>query len=327
MDYRDAGVDISAADAAKERIKTLARGTFNPGVLSEIGSFGGLFRPDFAPTRSPCWSPRPTASAPRSRSRPGRRPRHRRLRPRRPLRERHPGAGRRAAVLPRLLRPRPDGRRTAWRQVVAGIARAASEFGCALLGGETAEMPGIYAPRRLRPGRLHRRRRRRGARRCRRGVARGRRAARPAPRPACTRTATRSRARCFRRARAPGCDARCPSSARRVGDGAAGAAPHLPARRSSRSASSAADPRARPHHGRRLSRQHAARAARRARRAHRRGSWPVPPLFRLIQQRGAVADDEMFRTFNMGIGMVVVVAPEDLHEVEHSLDGAARRAS
>ena len=52
----------------------------------------------------------------------------------------------------------------------------------------------------------------------------------------------------------------------------------------------------------------------------RRGSWEVPPLFRLIQKGGAVADDEMFRTFNMGIGMVVVVAPDDLHEVEHSLE-------
>ena len=37
MDYREAGVDISAADEAKDRIKTLARGTFNAGVLSEIG--------------------------------------------------------------------------------------------------------------------------------------------------------------------------------------------------------------------------------------------------------------------------------------------------
>ena len=46
----------------------------------------------------------------------------------------------------------------------------------------------------------------------------------------------------------------------------------------------------------------------------------MPALFRLIQQSGAVADDEMFRTFNMGIGMVVVVAPDDLHEVEHSLE-------
>ena len=52
----------------------------------------------------------------------------------------------------------------------------------------------------------------------------------------------------------------------------------------------------------------------------RTAAWAVPPLFRLIQRGGAVSDDEMFRTFNMGIGMVVVVAPGDLHEVEHSLE-------
>ena len=48
MDYKDAGVDISAADEAKARIKGLARGTFNRGVLSEIGSFGGMFLPDLS---------------------------------------------------------------------------------------------------------------------------------------------------------------------------------------------------------------------------------------------------------------------------------------
>src|SRR5688572_10050184 len=53
MDYRQAGVDISAADEAKARIKGLARGTFNPGVLSEIGSFGGMFLPDLSRYREP----------------------------------------------------------------------------------------------------------------------------------------------------------------------------------------------------------------------------------------------------------------------------------
>src|SRR4029434_195505 len=52
----------------------------------------------------------------------------------------------------------------------------------------------------------------------------------------------------------------------------------------------------------------------------RRGSWELPALFRLIARAGDVPEDEMFRTFNMGIGMVVVVAPDDLHEVEHSLE-------
>jgi phosphoribosylformylglycinamidine cyclo-ligase len=52
----------------------------------------------------------------------------------------------------------------------------------------------------------------------------------------------------------------------------------------------------------------------------RASAWNVPPIFRLIQTGGRVGDDEMFRTFNMGIGMVVVVAPEDHHDVEHSLE-------
>ncbi len=52
----------------------------------------------------------------------------------------------------------------------------------------------------------------------------------------------------------------------------------------------------------------------------RLGAWEVPPIFRLIQSGGGVSDEEMFRTFNMGVGMVVVVANEDLHDVEHSLE-------
>lgn len=40
----------------------------------------------------------------------------------------------------------------------------------------------------------------------------------------------------------------------------------------------------------------------------RRG-WPVPPVFRWLQQLGDVEDDEMDRVFNMGVGMVLVVAP------------------
>ena len=43
ISYADAGVDISAADRSKHRIKMLARKTFNKQVLSEIGGFGGLF--------------------------------------------------------------------------------------------------------------------------------------------------------------------------------------------------------------------------------------------------------------------------------------------
>ncbi len=44
ISYRDAGVDIERANQAKKQIRSLARKTFTRGVLSEIGGFGGLFR-------------------------------------------------------------------------------------------------------------------------------------------------------------------------------------------------------------------------------------------------------------------------------------------
>jgi phosphoribosylformylglycinamidine cyclo-ligase len=51
----------------------------------------------------------------------------------------------------------------------------------------------------------------------------------------------------------------------------------------------------------------------------RRGAWPVPPLFRLIQQRGGVDETEMYRVFNMGIGLVAVVAPQDVPALQNSI--------
>ena len=36
-------------------------------------------------------------------------------------------------------------------------------------------------------------------------------------------------------------------------------------------------------------------------------SWPKPPIFSLIQKEGKISDEEMYRTFNMGIGMVIIV--------------------
>jgi phosphoribosylformylglycinamidine cyclo-ligase len=43
----------------------------------------------------------------------------------------------------------------------------------------------------------------------------------------------------------------------------------------------------------------------------RRNSWPVPALFGLLQEKGRVPEHEMYRTFNMGIGMIVVVREKD----------------
>lgn len=55
-----------------------------------------------------------------------------------------------------------------------------------------------------------------------------------------------------------------------------------------------------------------------------RGTWDVPPLFRLIQLRGRISDDEMFRVFNMGVGMVVIVAKARAEQVQRAIPGAWR---
>jgi phosphoribosylformylglycinamidine cyclo-ligase len=51
----------------------------------------------------------------------------------------------------------------------------------------------------------------------------------------------------------------------------------------------------------------------------RRGTWPVLPIFSLIQQMGQIGDKEMFHVFNMGLGMVVVVPPEDVAQAQNIL--------
>lgn len=58
----------------------------------------------------------------------------------------------------------------------------------------------------------------------------------------------------------------------------------------------------------------------------RRESWQVPALFRVLQREGGVADEEMFRTFNMGVGMVLVVAADRADAVVAELNAAGERA-
>ncbi len=43
-----------------------------------------------------------------------------------------------------------------------------------------------------------------------------------------------------------------------------------------------------------------------------KAAWEVPPIFKMIRKRGRVADDEMYGTFNMGLGMILVVDPIDM---------------
>ena len=108
MDYRQSGVDIDAGNETVRRIKSLARATFTPGVLSEIGSFGGLFALD--PARLPGTGPGLERRRRRHQAQGrlhARQARHDWRGPGQPLRERHPRAGRHAALLPRLPRDRP----------------------------------------------------------------------------------------------------------------------------------------------------------------------------------------------------------------------------
>jgi phosphoribosylamine--glycine ligase/phosphoribosylformylglycinamidine cyclo-ligase len=51
----------------------------------------------------------------------------------------------------------------------------------------------------------------------------------------------------------------------------------------------------------------------------RTGSWPVPPIFRLIQERGQVSSSEMHRVFNLGIGMVAILASQDVPAFQQAL--------
>ena len=53
-----------------------------------------------------------------------------------------------------------------------------------------------------------------------------------------------------------------------------------------------------------------------------KNSWPVPPLFPLMQKLGNIPDLEMYRVFNMGIGMVAFVSPEHVAEVQAGIPEA-----
>ena len=145
MNYRASGVDIDAGNEVVRLIGRLARGTFTASVLSEIGSFGGLFSLD--PSRAD--GPVLVASADGVGTK---------LKVAF-LAGRHDTMGEDLLnhcvndILVQGARPLffldyfATGRltRDVALAVVGGLARACRANGCALLGGETAEMPGFYA--------------------------------------------------------------------------------------------------------------------------------------------------------------------------------------
>ena len=145
MDYKSSGVDIDAGNETVRRIKKLAKATFTPGVLSEIGSFGGLFKLDTGAFSEPVLVSSADGVGTKLKVA--------------FLANRHRTIGADLVnhcvndILVQGATPlffldylatgklSPD----VAEQIVEGLARACTDNGCALLGGETAEMPGFYA--------------------------------------------------------------------------------------------------------------------------------------------------------------------------------------
>ncbi|WP_127588447.1 phosphoribosylformylglycinamidine cyclo-ligase [Paenibacillus koleovorans] len=56
------------------------------------------------------------------------------------------------------------------------------------------------------------------------------------------------------------------------------------------------------------------------------GSWPILPIFSLLQEAGSVSNNDMFRTFNMGIGMVIVVPADQAEEALRAAEAQGEKA-
>lgn len=144
MDYKSSGVDIDAGHETVRRIRGLAKSTYTAGVLSEIGSFGGLFSLGGAWTDPVLVSSADGVGTKLKIAF---------------MTDRHDTIGVDLVnhcvndILVQGAVPlffmdylatgalSPD----VAEQIVRGLARACRDNGCALLGGETAEMPGFYA--------------------------------------------------------------------------------------------------------------------------------------------------------------------------------------
>jgi phosphoribosylformylglycinamidine cyclo-ligase len=53
--------------------------------------------------------------------------------------------------------------------------------------------------------------------------------------------------------------------------------------------------------------------------AIKKGSWPLPEIFKLIMASADIAERELYRTFNMGIGFIVIVKAADVKKVQAAL--------
>jgi phosphoribosylformylglycinamidine cyclo-ligase len=313
MDYQSSGVNIDAGNETVRRIKRLARSTFTSEVLSDIGAFGGLFNASALGLREPVLVASADGVGTKLKLA--------------FLANRHDTVGAdlvnhcvndilvQGAVPLFFLDYLATGRLSpaVAEQVVSGMAAACRENGCALIGGETAEMPGFYADgeydlagfivgaversliidgRTLGPG----------------DVLIG-----LASNGLHTNGYSLARRIVFD-VLGLEIDSVLPGLGVTVGDGLlATHRSYLPVVRPVIERGLARGlahitgggitenlPRILPHGV-------AAEV--------RRNAWSVPALFRLLQDAGNVADDEMYRTFNMGIGMIVGCAARDADEV------------
>ena len=143
--YADAGVDIDAKASALARARAAIRSTFTPGVLGDVGGFGGLFRPDFSAYKEPVLVGSTDGVGTKLKIA--------------IAMDRHDTCGGDLVnhcvndILVQGARPLffldyiATGKveSAVIGGIIEGIARACRENGTALLGGETAEMPGFYA--------------------------------------------------------------------------------------------------------------------------------------------------------------------------------------
>ncbi len=145
MDYKASGVDIEAGNETVRRIRGLARSTFTPAVLSDIGSFGGLFRMEPGRYKDPVLVSSADGVGTKLKVA--------------FLADRHDTVGVDLVnhcvndILVQGAEPLffldylATGRLSpsVAEAIVSGMAGACRDNGCALLGGETAEMPGFYS--------------------------------------------------------------------------------------------------------------------------------------------------------------------------------------
>jgi phosphoribosylformylglycinamidine cyclo-ligase len=309
-EYRRAGVDIDAGNETVRRIRAAARSTYTKGVLSDIGSFGGLFHLDIGRYRDPVLVSSADGVGTKLKVA--------------FLTDRHDTVGADLVnhcvndILVQGADPLffldylATGRLVpaVAEQIVTGIARGCRENGCALIGGETAEMPGFYGDGEYDVagfivGVVDRSR-----------VIDGR-AIGPGDaiiglRSAGLHTNGYSLARrIFFDLLGLNVDAFVPELGAAVGE--ALLAPHRSYLGATRTIREAQLVKGMAHiTGGGLTENLPRMFPPGCAASLDRSTWAVPPLFEFLQARGHVDIDEMFRTFNMGIGLAVVCAHADV---------------